>query len=334
VALVLGCVAAGTGRAQPDPAAILAAARAALGGDQALSAVKTFTVSGEHMRDLGGHRLTTMVDVACELPDKFVQEDNTVGPFESTRRAGFNGDDLISQTIAPDAPGPVTINAAPGNETPEQIAARRKSAVLMRKQEFARFTLALFARDFSSYPLQSTYLSQVPLHEGPADVIEVRGEGKFVVHLFIDATTHRPVLISWLTRAALDFASRAPLAPMSSQPGPVPAPSLPGVVPSQPAATQPPPGTVAVSGLPPLINPTPAELERRAKLVKEQADAIGASLPLVEHQLVLSDVREADGLRWPHKFTEYIESTVVEETKLGKFKINARIGPGKFKVSK
>ena len=320
------------GYAQPDPAAILAAARTALGGDQVLSSIKSFTVSGERARNFSGHRLTTMVEIACELPDKFVQEDNTVGTFASSNRFGFNGDDLISQTYSEFGPPPIQVSS--GKEAPEEIAARRKSAVSMRKTEFSKLMLALFAKDSTTYPLEFGDVSEAALPSGPADAIEVKRDGSVILQLYIDRATHRPVMISWLARPTLDFSSREPLRPMSQTPGPVSPPTLPGVGPPTPPATQPQPGTVAVSGLPPLVNPTPAELEARAKLVQEQAKAFGLTLPLVEHRLVLSDMRDADGLHWPHKFTEYVEDTVIEEVKLGKFKINARINPGRFKVSK
>lgn len=330
-AILAGGVTVATGIAQPDPAPILAAARTALGGDQALESVKSFTVGGERARNLAGHRLTTMVEIACELPDKFVQEDNTVGTFVSSNRFGFNGDDLISQTYS-ELGGPITLSS--GNETPEKIAARRKSAVSMRKTEFSKLMLALFAKDSSTYPLEFGEVSEAALPSGPADAIAVKRDGSVIVELYIDRATHRPVMISWLARPALDFSSREPIRPMSQTPGPVSPPTLPGAGPPTTPATQPQPGTVAVSGLPPLVNPTPAELEARAKLIQEQAKAIGSTLPLVEHRLVLSDVRDADGLHWPHKFTEYVEDAVIEEVKLGKFKINARINAGRFKVSK
>ena len=55
---------------------------------------------------------------------------------------------------------------------------------------------------------------------------------------------------------------------------------------------------------------------------------------LVGHRLVFSGVREADGLRWPHKVTDYVQDEVIDELKLGKVKINARVNPNRFKVSK
>src|SRR4249920_1754349 len=119
LALGAAVLAVATGFAQPDPAAIIAAARTALGGDQILSNVKTFTVSGERARTLGGRPFTMMIEVACELPDKFVQEETSVGTFTSANRFGFNGDDLISHTYSDLGP-PITTST--GKETPEALA--------------------------------------------------------------------------------------------------------------------------------------------------------------------------------------------------------------------
>jgi|KBSMisStaDraftv2_1062788.scaffolds.fasta_scaffold131381_2 hypothetical protein len=331
LALVAAVLAVATGFAQPDPAAIIAAARAALGGDQILSNVKTFTVSGERARTLGGRPFTMMIEIACELPDKFVQEETSVGTFTSSNRFGFNGDDLISHTYSDIGP-PITTST--GKETPEAIAARRKSSVNLRKLEFSKLMLALFAQGSSTYPIELGNVADASLPAGAADAIEVKHDGRVILELYVDRATHLPVMISWVARAAVDFSSRDPVRPMSQTPGPVSPPTLPGTNPSTPQATQPPPGTVAMPSLPPLVNPTPAELEARAKLLSEQMKAIGSTLPLVEHRLMLLDVRDADGLHWPHRFTEYVEGAVFEDVKLGKYKINARISSGRFKVSK
>jgi hypothetical protein len=330
LALCVGLLATATSRAQPDPAAIIAAARAALGGEQTLSNVKTFTVSGERARTLGGRPFTMMIEIACELPDKFVREETSVGTFTSSNRFGFNGDDLISHTYSEIGP---PISTSTGKETPEAIAARRTSSVNLRKLEFSKLMLALFAKGSSTYPIELGDVADASLPSGAADAIDIKHGGSVILELYVDRATHVPVMISWVARAAVDFSSPDPVRPMSQTPGPV-SPTLPGANPSTPPATQPPPGTVAVTSLPPLVNPTPAELEARAKLLSEQMKAIGSTLPLVEHRLVLSDVRDADGLHWPHRFTEYVEGAVVEDLKLGKFKINTRINAGRFKVSK
>jgi hypothetical protein len=65
-------------------------------------------------------------------------------------------------------------------------------------------------------------------------------------------------------------------------------------------------------------------------------DALGGAdpmrVPLVEHVLTLSDFRRADGLNWPHRFTERVNGEVLEDTKLGKFKLNGKIPAGTFGV--
>ena len=69
-AMVGSVVAGGNRQAAVD---LLGAARQALGGDAALAAVKSFTVSGSLARDLGRFGSSSDLEISCELPDKFVR---------------------------------------------------------------------------------------------------------------------------------------------------------------------------------------------------------------------------------------------------------------------
>ena len=65
------------------------------------------------------------------------------------------------------------------------------------KQDFARLTLGMFARSFDGYPLTFAYVGQAEAPQGQADVLDVKGAPNFAVRLFVNVTTHLPVMISW-----------------------------------------------------------------------------------------------------------------------------------------
>jgi hypothetical protein len=126
-------------------AKMLADARQALGGEQRLTAVRSFTAKGVVKRGEGpGNRGS--FDLACELPDKFVRtEDSPVrGQLDHEITVlGFNDGKLIYQPNLPD------VNRPRAQQTEAQLQAR----LLTAKQDFAQVTLGLFATSFSGAPL-------------------------------------------------------------------------------------------------------------------------------------------------------------------------------------
>src|SRR6476659_7140162 len=110
---------------QPAP---LADARAALGGDVALSAVTSVVATGSLTRSIAPGGSTADIEFDCVVPAQFVRIEHRVasrgplGSFTITDWHGFDGDTLINRTEAPGAPIPVVI---PGNvpQTPQDAAA-------------------------------------------------------------------------------------------------------------------------------------------------------------------------------------------------------------------
>jgi hypothetical protein len=153
--------------APQDPAAILAATRDALGGEKKLSAVKTIIATGRTQQVRGNNLVPIEFEIDIELPDKYVRRNEIPAQESGPSTEGFNGDALI-QTKAP--------------------------AV---KQDFARLMLAMFATSFPGYPLTFTYAGQAEAPQGKADVLDGKGAGNVTLRLFIDRTTHLPIMISW-----------------------------------------------------------------------------------------------------------------------------------------
>ncbi len=69
--------------------------------------------------------------------------------------------------------------------------------MLSVKREFARLALGMFATSFQGYPLGFRFEGRAAAADRSADVIEITGEGDFIGHFFLDATTHLPVMVTW-----------------------------------------------------------------------------------------------------------------------------------------
>src|SRR5438105_10932776 len=131
--------------APPDPAAILAASRDALGGEKKLSSVKTIVATGRTQQVRGNNLVPIEFEINIELPDKYVRKDEIPAQESAPSTAGFNGEALI-QTKVPTV-----------------------------KQDFARLALGMFAASFSGYPLTFTYVGQAEAPQGKADVLDAKG---------------------------------------------------------------------------------------------------------------------------------------------------------------
>ena len=179
------------GQTAPDPAAILAATRDALGGEKKLSAVKTIVATGRTQQVRGNNLVPIEFEIDIELPDKYVRRDEIPAQESGPSTAGFSGEALI-QTKAP--------------------------AV---KQDFARLMLGMFGASFAGYPLTFTYVGQAEAPQGRADVLEVKGDAKGVpsvtMRLFIAQNTHLPIMISWQAPAPPARAGQPPAPPQESR---------------------------------------------------------------------------------------------------------------------
>jgi hypothetical protein len=187
-------VSAQTPTSAPDPQAVLAGARTALGGEARLSAIKTLLATGRTRQVRGDNLVPIEFEIAVELPNKYVRKDEVPAQESGPTATGFTGDELL-ETASPGPPG-----GRPGGPPPptaEQLAAARAGRTLAVKQDFARLMLGLFATSFSSYPLTFSYIGQAEAPQGMADVLEARGAGNLTIRLFVHKDTHLPVMLTW-----------------------------------------------------------------------------------------------------------------------------------------
>jgi hypothetical protein len=300
--------AAPAGGAAERAAAILAEARQALGGD-ALAAVKTIVATGRTQRVRGNNLQPIEFEMSIELPDKYVRTDEFPAEATDPTTTGFNGEQLIARPES--ARGAARRGAPPpgragGAAAPDPQHAR----VLAARQDFVRFALGFLPKSFEMYPLTFAYAAEARAPQGTADVLDVTGEGDFAARLFIDRTTHLPLMVSWR----------------------LPPTSVIVTVPGAPPPATVAPGVVMVMGPPPPADgASQAEKDAYAKAVGELRDRTQKTP--VEHRLYFADYREQDHVMFPFRLRRAIGVDTTEETTFDRFRINTRIDPRKFDVS-
>jgi hypothetical protein len=296
VALIAVASAAARGQAPaPDAsAAVLAAAREALGGEKKLAAVRNMVAAGRTRQVRGDNLVPIEFEIAIELPDKYVRKDEIPAQESGPTTIGFNGGELLQVPLP--VPPPARAGGPPPPTADQQAAATRLRLATV-KQDFARLTLGMFAGSFDAYPLTFTYAGKAEAPQGKADVLDVKGPpgpGAFAARLFINADTHLPLMIAWT----------APAPPMRGGPprgGPPPSPPAPQ-------------GASAGQGR------------------EGAAPASQPSIP--ESRLYFGDYREVSGMQLPFRLRRALGPDTVEETTFDGFKINTKVDPKKFEVRK
>ena len=288
--------------AQPVPpdaaAAVVAAAREALGGEKKLAAVRTILATGRTRQVRGDNLVPIEFEIAIELPDKYVRKDEIPAQESGPTQTGFSGDTLL-QFPAP-SPPPARAGGPPP-PTPEQMAAASQMRLNTTRQDFARLMLGMFAGTSSAYPVTFIYVGKAEAPQGKADVLDVKGPagpGAFAGRLFVNADTHLPIMITWT----------APAPPMRGGPPRGGPPPSRGDAP--PAAAGQPPSR---ADAPPASTSQPSTPETR---------------------LYFAEYREASGLQLPFRLRRALGPDTVEETTFDGYKINTKIDPKKFEVRK
>ncbi|MEO7276239.1 MAG: hypothetical protein ABI211_30000, partial [Vicinamibacterales bacterium] len=247
--VLYGFAAAAAVLAQPlgaqskDPAAILASARQAMGGEAKLAAVKSFTATGRTRQVRGDNLVPIEFELFVELPDKYLRKDEVPAQESGPSATGFNGEDLV---VDPPQVAPAMPPGAPA-PNPAALDAARKARVTTVKQDFARLALGMFAATFPAYPLTFTYVGEAEAPQGKADVLDAKGPNNFTLRVFIHQQTHLPIMVSWQGAPAGRGRGPAPGgAPGAPGPGGAPGAPRPGGAPGAPG-----PGGAPAGGVPP-----------------------------------------------------------------------------------
>jgi hypothetical protein len=177
-------------------AALLKQARATLGGESKLAKVQGLSAAGTLARELGDRQVTGELTIDLRLPDKMVRIDSMspMGDATIVILNGINGDALLRNSK--------TLNAGPGMmiRMPSPPAAgsdAEAQALRAARAELARFTVAFLLTSPASMPVEFTDGGEAESPDGKADLVHVKGPGSFAARLFLDKTSHRPLMLSY-----------------------------------------------------------------------------------------------------------------------------------------
>jgi hypothetical protein len=132
------------------------------------------------------------IEIDVELPNRYLRSDVGTSGFAITRTEGFDGDRPFAELTA-NSPG-----MRVQSDNPATDPVRAKSALKRSHTELARLMLGLVAGTHSSFPVTYTYGGQAESPDGKADVIDVTGPEDFKVRLFIDASNHLPLMLTYM----------------------------------------------------------------------------------------------------------------------------------------
>jgi hypothetical protein len=338
-----------------DVTAILSAAREALGGDQKLAAVTSFSATGR-TRQLRGNNLVPIVfELWCELPDKYVRKDEIPAQESDPTSSGFNGDGLIqippppppptaaamaaamAMAAKPGAPGPTTpARPAPGSATGAPPAAAPPPGTP--------------AKPGGASPAPGAAPPGPPPDPRKARVTTVKQDFvRLTLGMFAASFSSYPVTFRHIGQAEapqgkadvlevkgpgtfllkLFINSETHLPVMVSWT--VPATNVVIKTPDQPAPATLPPGSIVVEA--PAAPPATAPKEELAKYAQDimalRKQALASRL--IEHRVYYADYRDiGNGLKFPFRLRRAVAGDTIEETTFDEFAINKKIDPRRF----
>ena len=294
-------------------AQVLAAARAALGGETKLASMKGLSLRATYQRELaappggggavimmmgpggGSPQMSGELEIDVLFPDKYIRVDTGTGPVAITRTEGFDGERplLAVRSSSPH----VRVMGDNVDADPE----RAKAAAGRARAELARLLLGLIAGTQPGFPVTYSYVGQAESPDGQAQVIDVKGPDGFETRLFIDATTHLPLMLTYMAPEA-----RVVRRTMGGSGAPR---RTPGSVPAELTA------------------------EERERLEQERKGLEATPPKMIEHRLFFSDYRDVDGVLLPHRIARGTATTTTEEWQITSYKVNPSLKADRFSVS-
>jgi len=178
---------------------LLSLAREALGGASKLKAVHSLSAAGSFRRQLGDHEMNGELEVELMLPDKYKRTETLsgMGGTEVTRVEAVSGEKAWTDMQSGGGGGGMVLIRRPGGDGPQAQIALANAA----RADFARAALGWLLMPLASFPLEFAYAGQAEASDGRADVLDVKGPNNFAARLYLDQTTHRPLMLSYMGRA-------------------------------------------------------------------------------------------------------------------------------------
>jgi len=177
--------------------ALLAKARAAIGGDAEVAKVQGLSCTGTVTRAMGDRQISGELTLELQLPDKMLRTE-TISPMGDSAlivtEQGVNADTLLRNVKTVNAPAAAMIRTppppAPGSDAEAQ-------ALRNSRAELARIVAAMLLSSSSSVSVEFAYGGEAESPDGKADVLDLRGAEGFVAKLFLDKVSHRALMLAY-----------------------------------------------------------------------------------------------------------------------------------------
>lgn len=176
---------------------VLDRARAALGGEAKLKAIRSLSAYGKLRRVMKNVDQSGKVKLEMLLPDKFRMTTtlSVAQGVDITMVAALDGDQA-SKSSMPNSPGAIIVTAKDRGK--EDKAADLKEV----RATFVRYMLAWLLTAPPSNPVEFNYAGEAEAGDDHADVLDVKGSDGLEARLFFDKKTHSLLMMSyWVERA-------------------------------------------------------------------------------------------------------------------------------------
>jgi hypothetical protein len=185
-------IASTNGAAGDDRAAeLVKQARQALGGEDAINKVKSLSLNGNLRR---GPR-SGEIQLAFLLPDKFkkLETMSLIADIELVLISILNGDQSWTDSSTRGGGGGMNVNSRQMQQGEQSQEVRTR---LMR-QEYARDLIGLLLMSPPAVPVEFTYAGEAEAKDARADVLDVKGPDGFAARLYLDKTSHKPLMMQY-----------------------------------------------------------------------------------------------------------------------------------------
>ncbi|HXG87314.1 MAG TPA: hypothetical protein VNJ02_03180 [Vicinamibacterales bacterium] len=295
--------------AQDKAVDIMKQMRDALGGDK-LTQVKALALEGPFAREMGQRQMTGTLVLTLQAPDRMHRSEDVemMAGMSMERTSVLAGDKAWEdmQNRGGMGGGMQIVMRGPGSAelNPEQLEQAR---VRRLRNEFNRYALAFLG----GHNLQPTFVAVAEAPEGKADVLEIKNEAGQSTRIFVDQSTHMPLMLQYTEvrpRINMMGGPGGPGGPGGRRGGPGG-----GGAPGAGRPDGPPLGGGAGGGQ----RPTPEEVARRREQMPPPVPSAVT--------LYLGDFKKVDGVLLPHRLTQSVEGKTIEEWTIEKVKVNPNV---------
>jgi hypothetical protein len=173
---------------------LLAQARAAIGGEK-LNSLRSLSATCSYRRLLGDRESSGEIQFDFILPDKLMRTE-TMSPLpgaEIVRIDAVNGESAWSDQQSSGMGGGMIFMRRPGGDSPGGSEMQTKAI----RAELARISLGWLLLSPSSIPVEFSYEGEAEAPDGKADVLDLKGPNGFSARLFLDQSSHKPLLLTY-----------------------------------------------------------------------------------------------------------------------------------------